>query len=142
MQLKNRKGVVLTESSQMSDKYVSSKGLVIRSFGKALNICESIKMKPIKYLWNIRRGPWATSLTLETVPSKNKKNLSKAIIIQALWFRKKVTCVSLKFKIKISSPHRKRNDFPFKQTWVTMLLCQVWLTLTKWFWRRGKNYEK
>ena len=57
----------------MSDKYVSSKGLDIRSFGKALNICESINMKPIKYLWNIRRGPWATSLTLETVPSKNKK---------------------------------------------------------------------
>lgn len=108
MQLKNRKGVVLTESSQMSDKYVSSKGLVIRSFGKALNICESIKMKPIKYLWNIRRGPCSTSLTLETVPSKNKKKLEQSYhYTSSLVQEKRYMCI-IKIQDKnIISPSKK-----------------------------------
>ena len=78
------------------------------------------------------RGQWATSLTRETVPTNNQIcgnylwlyhiiDLKKKPIIS---FLKRITWSFTCIYKKLKSPTSKD------------VLCQVWLKLAQWFWRR------
>ena len=89
---------------------------------KNISIMEFKTVTILKYMQKtLTRGPWAISLTRE-----NSSNQQTHIIIILLIEKRKIPLFTL-------------WESSIEQTWIPSpkdALCQIWLKLAQWFWRR------